>query len=324
MGLKEEILKLRLDYLNTFITLVKTQNFSECARVLGKTQGTISQQLNELEKALSSERVSITLIERTSKKFELTPAGKSFYQISTQIIDEINHAVADVEKIAGQETFKIKIASSSIPGEYILPKIFTGYQSHHPNIEFSVTIANTKQAIEDLKYNRVNIAAVGSLQEVEGEEYEHCFIGGDEIMILAREQHPLFNTLSKMNPSGKNQEKMRSQLLEELMNYPWVFREVGSATRETFLLAFPHEDKIKIALEFHNNIAIINAIENSDALTALSTLILPMLGASNNIKPIINELIPKVERKFYVLRSKTRSFSPAEEQFWEYLKSWRH
>ena len=59
--LKTKLWKIRIDLLNTFKYLVKFQNFSETARVLNKTQGTISMHLKELEEIFGGNRSKIVL-----------------------------------------------------------------------------------------------------------------------------------------------------------------------------------------------------------------------------------------------------------------------
>ena len=59
--------KLRFEHLSIFISLLQIGSFSECAKLIGKSQGTISNVVNDIEESLGG----VELIIRNSKTFEV-------------------------------------------------------------------------------------------------------------------------------------------------------------------------------------------------------------------------------------------------------------
>jgi DNA-binding transcriptional LysR family regulator len=170
-----------------------------------------------------------------------------------------------------------------------------------------------------LQDEKVSFAAIGGFFKNQEKEYESIMIGEDKIEILAREHHPIFEILLKNGtPDLKLSE---TELIEVLQKYPWIFREAGSANREWFFLNFPFANKIRIGLELQNNLAIINALEHSDALTALSNLILGTLIIGKSIRPLNHPKIPEIRRQLYLVKNKTKQLNDHEQLFWDGVKT---
>jgi LysR family transcriptional regulator, transcriptional activator of the cysJI operon len=311
MYLHEKLRKIRLDYLNTFQILVQTKNFSESAKILGKSQGTISQQLKELEEAFGG----ISLIKRTSKTFNLTATGKIINNEIKNIIKNLNTISDSIKKLQGVESSKINIFSSSIPGEYILPSIFMTFQHQNPDFEFKISISNTNNAIENLFAGKVKFCAVGIISEENQKKVDSINIGSDIINIIAKINHPIFARLEKLKKPVNN-----NQLNTLLVEYPWIFRESGSATREWFINSVNFADKLNIGLEFQDNLAILNAIESSNALSAISSYMINSENKENRFRVIENNNIPEIGRDFYLVKLKDMHLNELEKKFWDFIE----
>ena len=64
---------MNIEYLRNFVKLANYKSFSELARDLPISQSTLSHQISQLEKEFG-----VILIDRSTKKFELTEAGAFF------------------------------------------------------------------------------------------------------------------------------------------------------------------------------------------------------------------------------------------------------
>jgi len=290
----------------TFKSLVEVRNFSECAKQLGKTQGTVSQQLKELEESLG-----IELIERNSKSFKLTSQGQIVYNSIGNILQELNAMNTRLAAFSGKEIKKISISASSIPGEYILPKIINSFREKYPDIDFQLKVTNTKQAWQDMAENKTIFIGIGAKMTDDESLFQFLTIGSDNIIILARKNHPIFEEIAQTKLD--NVESL-------LCKYPWIFRESGSANREEFISHISFANNIKIGLELHNNMAILNALENSNALTAISSIAFESLGKDKSLEIIKHTSIPIIHRELYLAMRKETQLNPIEELFWNFIK----
>ena len=100
---------MELRQLNYFVTVAKTLNFSDAAKKLFITQGTLSQQIRKLE-----EEIDTPLFYRTSHSVLLTEAGAEMLPIAQKAIDASSECllkVQDLKKVLSG-TLSIGLTSS--------------------------------------------------------------------------------------------------------------------------------------------------------------------------------------------------------------------
>ncbi|MCK4286136.1 MAG: LysR family transcriptional regulator, partial [Candidatus Lokiarchaeota archaeon] len=85
---------MNIEYLRNFIMLTQYKSFSRLARELPLSQSTLSHQISKLEKDFGG----VVLIDRSTKKFELTKAGTLFLKYATQIIDLYDKSKLEISK----------------------------------------------------------------------------------------------------------------------------------------------------------------------------------------------------------------------------------
>ncbi len=310
--LPHKLAKIRIDFLQTFQELIRIKNFSKTAERLGVTQGTVSQHLKELENAFEG----VKLIKRSSKVFEITQEGDIFYETTKRILNLFENMRNDIIKLGSSSKIVVMVVSSSIPGVYILPKKIMNLQPKFPNVEFNVDVINSREAITKLNRDETKFCAVGSLFDEDVKNLDIKKIGEDEVVIFARKQHPIHKWLDDVKSSIS-----KHDLFTKITEFPWIFREKGSATRDWFLKKWPKEYPINIALDFHDNMAIMNALKKSDAITALSSRMKENITRSREILPIDHKYLPEIKRNFYFVKKKDVALTQIEQEIWEEIPS---
>ncbi|MCF2141972.1 MAG: LysR family transcriptional regulator [Candidatus Lokiarchaeota archaeon] len=311
-SLLNSIRSLRIEHFLTLNELIKTRSFSQTARNLGITQGAISHRLKDLEHALGN----LELLTRTSRYLSINPEGLIVKKFSEKLEEQLLELQLKIQEANKTPQINITIASSSIPGEYLLPKLFMHFQNKYPNLIFQIHISNTKCSISELLNGKTNFCAVGNLDHVNLSEIDYKEIGQDKILIIAKKNHPIFSSLQKI----KNKIDY-PQVFSHLLKYPWVLRELGSATREIFFREFKYSSKIQVGLELHNNTAIIHAVENSNALSAISSFALESLGREANVQPVRHIALKKIQRNLYIVKKKEKRLNPHEKDFWNFTST---
>ncbi|NIE66865.1 LysR family transcriptional regulator [Burkholderia sp. Ax-1719] len=84
--------------LRYFVALAEVRHFGKAAALLDITQPPLSRQLNALEAALG-----VQLLERSSRRVELTPAGRQFYQDARLILEKLQQAERNAKAVAAGE-----------------------------------------------------------------------------------------------------------------------------------------------------------------------------------------------------------------------------
>lgn len=161
-------------HLKIFFEACKEKSFTKAAKNLFISQSAVSIQIKKLETKLG-----IQLIERNSKNFRLTFAGKELYRMSKDVFDKILRVEKEMEKISHYGKGKICIGATHNIGEPVLPRIMVEFKKNNPEIEFDLYIKNRESLVRHLKEGTVDIALM--------EEY---FIEDKEIKVIETEEYP--------------------------------------------------------------------------------------------------------------------------------------
>lgn len=301
--------KIRLEDLYVFKLLCELENYSKVAETIGKSQGTISIEINRLE-----ENLGVTLIERTSKTFRITKFGSIFLDFCEETLKNYEGVLHKLEEKSGEISGILHIASSSIPGEYIIPAQIRKFKEKHPKMDFNISISNSSRAYDDLIDEKVEFAAVGfRITQKKRELIEFIKIGEDELHFVADPNHELFD---------------RDRIvMSDLYNYPFVLRETGSATRKSFELSDYYNENIKVRLSLDSNQSILTALRDSDYISILSKFALKRFISSNsdqsprNLKILEPADFEPIRREFYLLKLRNKDLSRSARLFWDFAKN---
>lgn len=127
----------RIDYLQTFITVVRTRNFSAAAESLGVTPSAISKQISGLE-----ERLGVRLLNRTTRSVSPTEAGLLFHKHCERILESIEEAENVVSDFDVAPRGRLRITSMSNFGRRELARILADFSKAFPDISYELHISD--------------------------------------------------------------------------------------------------------------------------------------------------------------------------------------
>ena len=164
-----------IHHLKIFFEACNEKSFTKAAKKLFISQSAVSIQIKKLEYTLG-----LQLIERNSKNFKLTFAGKELFKMSQDVFEKISRMENEMKKISIGATHNI--------GEPVLPKIMVEFSEHNPEIEFDLYIKNRESLVKHLKEGTVDIALMEEyfiedkeIKVIETEEYPFVVVAGNEI-----------------------------------------------------------------------------------------------------------------------------------------------
>lgn len=98
---------MELNWLEDFLTLAATGNFSRAAEARHVTQPAFSRRIRALETWIGA-----PLFNRTTGGVEMTPAGEALRPGAEEIVRRVRHVAQDVREIAGQSTASLRFAAT--------------------------------------------------------------------------------------------------------------------------------------------------------------------------------------------------------------------
>ena len=126
-----------LDAIAVFVKVVETGSFSGAARALEMPKTTVSAKVAALER-----RLKVTLIQRTTRRLNVTDAGRIYFQHCVLAVQEIERGESALQ--AGQDEPRglLKITAPGDLGRTLLPKIVSAFMKRNPHIEAELIVTN--------------------------------------------------------------------------------------------------------------------------------------------------------------------------------------
>jgi DNA-binding transcriptional LysR family regulator len=268
---------MNLNHLKAFEKVIQLKSFQEAAKQLSVSQPAITLRIQALEEHLKTK-----LVKRTGEGVQLTSQGEVIYRR----IKEILKLWEDLEaQFLGEEPAgKIVIGSSTIPSEYILPKIIKNFKSTYPDVDFSMKISGSKDVVDWLINRTVDVAITGE----------------PTITPLLYTKPIVSEKLSIIAPLEFIVEDIKQ--FRDLFDVEWILREKNSDTRSSLektieSLGYTTE-LMKIVGELGSTEAVIAAVEAGLGITVVSSYAAERAAKSDRIK-IISLKDFQVSRNFY-------------------------
>ena len=175
---------MEINYLNTFLQVAATKNFTKTAQILGYSQSSISFQIQQLENTVGAK-----LFDRIGKKVALTQYGEELIPYAQQIVSaasQIEHFMRSENDMKG--TIRFGIVESLF--EIFFEEIFFDYHKRFPNVKLELTVDATATLQEELKKNQIDVAFL--IDEVLPQtEWVSWYSNQVQILIVANIDNPL-------------------------------------------------------------------------------------------------------------------------------------
>ena len=296
-------LQIDFRHLETFCRIAGLKSFSKAADDLFLTQPTVSGHILSLEQSLC-----LRLFDRTSREVRLTKAGEVFLEYASKLLslrkDLLNALSEFSEGIRGD----LSLGASTIPGEYLLPRLMGDFKREHPHFIISLKIADTKEIIQYVLQDSVEFGIIGAKlnhPSLHYEKYEE-----DEIIVVAPSDHPLT--------------RKRRVNLEELLNEPWIIREEGSGTQIALEKALRKRGKslkqFNVVMEMGSTSSVKEGVKAKLGLAFISGRATEEEVRQGFLSRIDVEGIEPISRQIYIVSHRGRTLSPIGTAFLRFLK----
>jgi DNA-binding transcriptional LysR family regulator len=121
---------MQLRQLEYFQMVCKLKSMRKTADCLNVSQPSISVAIKNLE-----EELGVSLIERNSKKFQLTKEGSIFLKRANEILERVQYSVEEMTDYRSDQIGTIKIGITPIVGAMIFPEIFERFHTQYPHFK---------------------------------------------------------------------------------------------------------------------------------------------------------------------------------------------
>ncbi|MBW1956982.1 MAG: LysR family transcriptional regulator [Deltaproteobacteria bacterium] len=290
--------------LEIFCRVVELKSFSKAADAVFLAQPSVSERIATLES-----RVGTQLLDRLGRQVVPTAAGKLLYKHACLLLDMKKHACNEMQGFLGTQKGKIHMGGSTIPGEYIFPKILKKFRKKHPLVTVTLTISDTSTIEKRVMNGDFELGVVGSKSTNDNLICRELW--KDELVLAVPFDHKWADK--------------KQVTFDDLSKEPFILRETGSGTlkiiKEYFKLSHAKNmDSFNIVARLGSSTAVKEGIRSGLGISILSLRALDTELKTGIIKALkIKDLA--MLRKFYLIRDKRRNVSPLCQAMLDFLAS---
>lgn len=294
---------MNLEFLRTYIQVVRMGSFSEVAKRQAISQPAVSFQIRKLEQDLG-----IQLVDRSKKAIAMTDAGRRLLRFAETIEKEHEQLSRDLDTLRAEVGGDLIIVASTIPAEFLLPPLLGEFKTSHPATSAQMIVTDSVGVIAGVEDGLYKIGFCGI--PVEDNSIESFAIGSDEIVLIVYPDHPF---------------ALRKEIaFSELEGQPLVVREQTSGTHLSLrsLLSESGHDIRKITpnLVLGTTQALVSAVELKAGIAFISNLAIRKSVKLGLVKQIRIEGL-KLKRNFYCIYNKERTTTRLLQEFITFIRS---
>jgi DNA-binding transcriptional LysR family regulator len=146
---------MELRQLRYFVAVAEELHFRRAAARLHISQPPLSQQIHQLETELGC-----TLLARTRRRVELTPAGEAFLHDARVVLSELEGAVATAQRIGSGQTGRLRVNFVGSALLSIVPGAVQRFRSALPDVEIQIRERPTVEQVRAVIAGAVDVGLV--------------------------------------------------------------------------------------------------------------------------------------------------------------------
>lgn len=124
-------INLELQELAAFIEVVERSSFRAAAQELHLSAPALSRRIDKLERTLG-----VRLLERTTRRVSLTPAGRAFVSPAREALDALERAALGIQEVSRVRRGKVSIACVPSTTITLVPQMLRVFAERLPGVQF--------------------------------------------------------------------------------------------------------------------------------------------------------------------------------------------
>ena len=189
---------MELRHLRYFVTVAEELHFGRAAARLFIAQPPLSQQIQQLERELG-----VSLLARTSRRVQLTPAGAAFLSEARQILSRVTQAADTAKRAARGETGWLGIGFAASATYDLLPAVLHDFRALFPEVALSLQELNAAEQATALTDNHIHVG------------FARPYAPHPAAVVSAIQQEPFLAALPAAHPLAQESSLRLSALAEE-------------------------------------------------------------------------------------------------------------
>jgi DNA-binding transcriptional LysR family regulator len=294
-------MKIDFDGVQAFVTVAELGGFGKAARELHITQTALTRRIQKLEAYLA-----LRLLDRTTRRVDLTPVGREFLPQARAIVQEMTTAVERLKDISQRARGNITLACIPSMTSHVLPAAIQQYAALYPDNRIRLLDGASHEVRDAVLSGQAELGI--AVQGEKHPELTEAVLLADPLVFLCREPHPL------QDRPSVTWADMRDEDLIGVSSF--------MATR-----IFMDYQLAKRGIRLHGNYEVQHHATAVNLVAAgVGSAILPSSTFREGDRRGVHKIpltSPVVRRKVVLLRPARSTLSPAAEAFFNLIRASR-
>jgi DNA-binding transcriptional LysR family regulator len=286
-----------LRQMRAFVALAKTGNFTLAAQAMHVTQSALSGLIKELEQTLGAK-----VVDRSTRRALLTDIGKELYPLFSQMIDDLDGALANVADHTRLKKGIVRIAAPQLLSCTLMPEAIAAYRARYPDIEVRLGDTGVESVVNRVLSGEADIG-----------------IGPEREPAPPLDARLLFEMpFALVFPKGHELERQARVTWKDVARYPLISLQ-GQFTERLLddMHASMHAPPLKPANEVTFMTTALVMAAAGLGVTVCMPYAAPLAALYGLVMRQLEE--PVLTRRFFLYTRPGRSLSPAAESFIDFL-----
>jgi DNA-binding transcriptional LysR family regulator len=293
-------MNITLRQIQAFRTVAEFGSFTRAAERLNLAQPALSLSIRELERELN-----LKLFDRTTRRVELTGAGREFLQSADKLLADLDLAVRNARDLSERKRGRIVVAAPPLLAAMIVPGAIAEYNKTFPGIDVGLIDARNDQILEKLRAGEAD-CAVGTFDE-RADGIRREMLAQDVLAVFCAPNSPLA--------------KLKRVRWRDLEDHRLVM-----LTRDSTIRALTDRHLAAAGIAVGKPLYEVSQMTTAIMLVeaGLGAAVLPayIWSFARERQIVSRPLIePQVKRSLYLIQPDSRSLSPAAEGFARVLRA---
>lgn len=177
-------MKFDFDGIQAFVAIADLGGFHRAAEQLHLTQTALTRRLQKLEAALDTR-----LVERTTRRVSLTPAGRDFLPRARSLVEDMRAAVADVKSGHQRSRGVLRVASIPSLTSHILPQVIQRFAQQAPEVRLRIFDGTSDEVRDAVRSGQAELGV--ALRGERSSDLIETALFADPLVLLCPTPHPL-------------------------------------------------------------------------------------------------------------------------------------
>lgn len=175
---------MEIQHLKYFVEVVRHESYTRAAAQLFVTQPMLTRSIKQLE-----EELDVKLIERTSKSFHLTDAGRILYERAQKFLMEYEDLFQSMADVRAAAVGEVRLSTPGVLLDAYFPKLLAQFRRRFPGIDVSVVEEGSKLTASAVASRRADLGLV-MLPVEDPFRFETKVLIQDVCQLVVSRKHP--------------------------------------------------------------------------------------------------------------------------------------